>query len=509
MAGISITKNYVNTSITSNSVANNWMVLVFGITNRGTNKPTLVQNYDTFVSLFGQPVSGVPTHAYMRFLLENGVSVLFKRIIDSSTLVAANVSIKNTATVDLFNVKATDAYIGTAGNDISIAILENSITKSCTLQIKYQGQIVETFSLGQDTTGDMSNLVYEFVTQAAKSTSNVSNYVTFTVIDENEADWANTFPLAEDTPLAGGSEPANTKDTAIQMLMNANSEIYQDVKLLHAITYYPQLRFCTTGGICSSVVTDQETILENLGLFATNCKSTFRVLVDYSVEMTDINIVRNFARSVSARGNIAPSIYAFFGFYGADNSNNYLPGSAGFLTALARSGYNVYSRRIAGTGFNPAFTKPYKEVYIDALNDWQSETNIQLNPIMIIDAADNLAVMGSSTLALPLSSLSARNPTQALDVVCVGDYVAAILNGIALDELEAALSRLSISSITNRMTTELDRFVTSDAVTRYDLNLDTTQLGKLGVECVLYFAIGLEEVSITVTSVYDTDLITA
>lgn len=51
---------------------------------------------------------------------------------------------------------------------------------------------------------------------------------------------------------------------------------------------------------------------------------------------------------------------------GADSNNNYLPGSAGFLTSLARSNYTVYSRRMAGTGFTPAYTKPYKEIYIDA-----------------------------------------------------------------------------------------------------------------------------------------------
>ena len=171
----------------------------------------------------------------------------------------------------------------------------------------------------------------------------------------------------------------------------------------------------------------KEIILENLGKFATNCDSSFRVLVDYSVEMTDINTVRNFVRNTAAKNVVSTSIFAFFGFYGADSNNNYLPGSAGFLTALARSGYNVYSRRIAGTGFSPAFTKPYKEVYVDALADWQAEDAIQLNPIMVVDAQDNLAIMGSSTLAMPLSALSSRNPAQALDVVCVSDYVAAIL----------------------------------------------------------------------------------
>lgn len=506
MAGIKIQKNYVSTSINNVNLANNWMVLVYGVTDRGSTRPTLVQSYDAFTSSFGQPVADVPTHAYMRFLLENGVPVLFKRIISSKELVAASATIKNTADTDLFSVMTNDAYSGNIGNTISIEITKNKTTNACVLQVKLGKNIVETFSLGQDTSGDMGSLVYNFISQAAQSTSEVSNYVVFKCISHTASDWNNTFPIAA-VPLENGSEPANTKEAALALLSDKTSELYTDVKLLHAMTYYPQLRFCTTGGLVDSDKDKNEVILENLGIFATNCKSTFRVLVDYSVEMTDISVVRNFARTIASKGEVSTAIFAFFGWYGADNNNNYLPGSAGFLTALARSGYNVYSRRIAGTGFNPAYSKPYKEIYVDALTDWQDENAIQVNPIMIVDAQDNMATMGSSTLAMPLSALNARNPAQALDICCVSDYVAAILNGIALGELEAALDRLSLSSLSNRMSAAVERFVTSGAITRYDLNFDTTQLGKLGVECVLYFAIGLEEVSITVTSVYDTDLV--
>ena len=506
MAGIKIQKNYVSSSVNNVNIANNWMVLVFGVTSRGTTRPTLVQNYDAFISAFGQPVADVPTHAYMRFLLENGVPVLFKRVIDSKKLVAANVTIKNNTDKDLFSVKATDAYAGVIGNELAIAVSKNTTTNACVLEIKLGKDTVETFSLGQDIDGDMGNLVYNFVSQASKSTTNVSNYVTFNCISNNADDWAGKFPM-EAVNLENGSEPENTKEAALKLLSDENSELYTDVKLLHAITYYPQLRFCTTGGLVDSNTDKQEIILEKLGLFATNCKSTFRVLIDYSIEMTNIATVRNFARTITAKGQISTAVYAFFGWYGADNNNNYLPGSAGFLTALARSGYNVYSRRIAGTGFSPAFTKPYKEIYVDALTDWQAEDAIQANPIMIVDAQDNMAIMGASTLAMPLSAMNARNPAQALDIVCVSDYVAAILHGIALGELEAALDRLSLSSLSNRMSTAVERFVTSNAITRYVLNFDTTQLGKLGIECVLYFAIGLEEVSITVTSVYDTELV--
>ena len=506
MAGIKITKNYISTSISNNSVASNWMVLVFGVTSRGPAKPVLVQNYDAFVNSFGEPISGVPTHAYMRFLLENGVPVLFRRVIDSKQLKSTSAVIKNGENKDLFSIMATDAYAGEVGNTISIAVTKNTTTGACMLQVKLGATVVETFSLGQDITGDMGSLVYAFISQATKSTTNISNYITFRLIDDVKDDWNNTFPISE-TTLENGSEPTNNKEAALVLLSNDKSEVYNDIKIIHAITYYPQLRFCSTGGLVDSDISKNEIILENLGKYATNCKSAFRVLVDYGIEMTDISTVRNFARAVAAKNVISTSIYAFFGWYGADNNNNYLPGSAGFLTALARAGYNVYSRRIAGTGFKPAFSKPYKEVYIDALTDWQDEGSIQINPIMIVDAQDNSAIMGSSTLAMPLSTLNARNPAQALDICCVSDYVAAILNGIALGELEAALDRLSLSALSNRMTQEVERFVTSGAITRYDLNFDTTQLGKLGVECILYFAIGLEEVSITVTSTYDTDLV--
>ena len=80
MAGIKIQKNYVSSNVTPVNVANNWMVLVYGITERGTTNPTIVQNYSTFLDLFGNSVSNTPTHKYVKFLLDNGVPVLFKRI---------------------------------------------------------------------------------------------------------------------------------------------------------------------------------------------------------------------------------------------------------------------------------------------------------------------------------------------------------------------------------------------------------------------------------------------
>lgn len=154
----------------------------------------------------------------------------------------------------------------------------------------------------------------------------------------------------------------------------------------------------------------------------------------------------------------------------------------------------------------PAFTKTYRDVYIDEISDWQVDSGIQLNPITIIDAQDNLAIMGSSTLVNQIST-TIRNPAQALDILLVGDYVAALLNKIALGELESALDRLSLNSLSNRMSQEVEKFVESRAITRYSFTFDTTQLGKLGVDCVLYFAIGLEEVSLTVTSIYDVNAI--
>ena len=68
MAGIKIQKNYVSSNVNNVNLANNWMVLVFGVTSRGTTRPTLVQNYDAFISAFGQPVADVPTLFIISFI---------------------------------------------------------------------------------------------------------------------------------------------------------------------------------------------------------------------------------------------------------------------------------------------------------------------------------------------------------------------------------------------------------------------------------------------------------
>lgn len=510
MAGIVVQKNYVSSNLTNVNLANNWMVLVFGVTNQGPTTPTLVQSYASFTGTFGQPVANVATHAYVQFLLNSGVPVLFKRVIDADELIKASITVKGTASADLFSITATDNYNGSVGNNIDVVISKNNVTNACTMNVEFEQTTVETYSLGVATsTITLGDLLYNFVSEASGSGSLNSQYITLKMINSNAAQWKDAF--TEDSTkhtLIGGETPDNDLNAAISILKDPSNKFWKDAKLADAMTYYPQLRFITSGGLIAEDTDTQTLINQNMGLFAINCKSSFRVLIDYPLGTKDVlKIVREFARTEGSTGTVNPAMYAYFGDWGADNNNNWLPGSAGFLTALALAGYNVYSRRIAGTGFTPAFTKSYTDLYIDSLNNWQAEDLVQLNPIVIVDAQNNLAVMGSSTLAMPLSSLSARNPAQALDVVLVGDYIAAILNNIALGELESAFDRLSLNSLSSRMTTEVERFVTSRAITRYEFEFDTTQLGKLGINCTLYFAIGLKEVSLTITSVYDTSAI--
>lgn len=512
MAGITIQKNYVSSNLTNINLANNWMVLVFGVTNQGPTTPTLVQSYANFTSTFGQPVAGVLTHAYVQFLLNSGVPVLFKRIIDADQLKTAQAEIQGTSGTALVTVAASDNYNGDVGNNISLTISQNTITNACTLNIDYNRTSVEVYNLGVATeTTTLGDLFYNFVTEAMGSVAFDSEYIKFIKLDSNDATtWHSAFSDAEPTVvwLEDGFTPTNNLESALEILKNPNNKFWINAKLQNATTYYPELRFVTTGGIIAADADTQNLINQNLGQFAVNCGTAFRVLIDYPLGTENVeSVVRKFAQSEASTNKVSPAVYAYFGDWGADSNNNWLPGSAGFLTALGLAGYNVYSRRIAGSSFTPAFIKPYKTMYIDALNNWQTEDNIQLNPIVIIDAQDNLAVMGSSTLALPSSSLSSRNPAQALDVVLVGDYIAALLNGIALGELEAALDRLSLNSLSSRMSSVISKFVTSRAITKFDLSFDTTQLGKLGVACTLYFPIGLEEVEITVTSVYDTTAI--
>lgn len=510
-SGVTIQKNYVSSNSSNISLANNWMVLVFGVTSQGTNEPTFVQNYATFENKFGKPVSGVSTHKYVQFLLSNNVPVLFKRIVNTKNIVQATCIAKNSDdTKELFNVIATDTFKGSEGNDIVVTFNEDVTTHKCTLAISKNSVQVENYTIGIATVSEtLTDLVFSFISEVSNNPSFDSEYVKFRLIDSVKADWDN-IQSGKQYALSGGSEteisgssPDDTDLTkAIKMLSDPNSSIYTDSrKLLDSATYYPQLRFVTTGGIIGDTTEIQNNINTALGKFAVNCGLSFRVLVDYGFGNTNEQlktIVRNFASTLD-NASIPPETYAYFGGWGYGN-NTWLPGSAGFLTSLGLSGYDVYSRRIAGTSFTPAFTEIENKIYIDEIKDWQDSDDVQLNPIAVIDAQDNLAVMGSSTLA---TSVNTKNPAQALDVVLVSDYVAALLNKAALDAIESSLDRLSLNSLSNTMSQIVERFVASNAITRYNFDFDTTTLGKLDINCTLYFAIGLEEVALTVTSVYD------
>lgn len=508
MAGITIQKNYVSSSTINTNLSNNWSVLVFGITDKGPKTPTLIQTYKNFTDVFGQASANTNvTYNYIKFLLDNGVPVLFKRILDDeANYEKATVEFKTGDKV-LANITATDSYIGSLGNDIAVSINKDTANK-LTLNVTYKTVLKETYLLGLITETDtIAKLIQSFFTDKADKNFSDYIYIPSTTLNTTDTDWekltADSLPV--NLSLAGGTSPENNEVNAINILKDYTKEFWQDKKLKNAITYYPQLRFATSGGIIGKK-SDQDIINKNLGQFAVDCGSSFRILVDYSLDEVDLQTIRNFATTVNDATKVSLEHYSYFGFWGSDSAGNWLPGSAGFLTALGNSDYNVYNRRIAGTSFMPAFTKTYRDVYIDEISNWQVDSGIQLNPITIIDAQDNLAIMGSSTLVNQIST-TIRNPAQALDILLVGDYVAALLNKIALGELESALDRLSLNSLSNRMSQEVEKFVESRAITRYSFTFDTTQLGKLGVDCVLYFAIGLEEVSLTVTSIYDVNAI--
>lgn len=507
MAGIKVQKKYASANLNNSVLTNNWMVLVFGVTAEGPIEPTLIQNYETFLTLFGQPVSGVKTHNYVQFLINSGVNVLFKRIIDYSNQTKAKLSINELG----LTITATDAYIGEVGNNIECSIEKNETVS--TLVIKYKGQKVETHNLGVDVPGKSS--FKQWCESISGKDVNVSQYITINVSKAVSDDQWNSQIEAgkwKQTLSGGGTGNVASLEYAFSILETdniANSAFWMDRKLKQAMTYYPNLRFVTTGGIIDDTddvgsYEKQEKILKNLGQFAMNAGMSFRVLVDYPFDTENIeSVVRKFAQTIAAEGKINTAVYAFFGDWGSDSSGIWLPGSAGFLSALGLSNYNVYSRRIAGKNFNPAYVNVNNEIYLDELDSWQSETAVQLNPICVVDAQGNLAVMGSSTLAMPQALT--KNPEQALDIVLVGDYITAILNNLAIETLEMALDRLSLAALTSSMNSALDQFVTSGAITRYDLNFDTTTLGKLKINCVLYFAVGLEEVELIVTSVYDSE----
>ena len=539
MAGIKITKKYIPVNTNLPTIANNWSVLVLGVTTSGTTTPTLVNSYNEFIKPknFGPPADinnpGI-TYQYVRALLDSGVPVLFKRIVDDSVeAINAKLSFKLTDSTtskskQWFTVVAKDQYKGKIGNDITVTIgneykgvpvsggsdsYEAYIRISYLSNNEYYGVRVSDNSIS--TTINALNIYVENNITNINSKSQLINIIEYENIDYIPSyTEENTNFLNKEQKLTGGVGNVSDYETALELLSDSNSSLYQDKRLKHAMMYYPQLRFITTGGIIGNTIGAQNTILKNLGLFAVNCGSTFKVLVDYAMDMTDPDVVRGFISGDSEKspnplnGVVSGSNFAYFGFWGVDNTTGvWLPGSVGFLTALANSGYNVYNRRIAGSGFRPSFSKMSQDIYLDEYADWQDEEKIQLNPIMVVDAYDNLAVMGSSTLISPLSPYQ-KNPEQALDVVLITDYVTAILSNIAFSSLEMALDRLGLTAISNLMTTELDRFVTSGAITRYDLDFDTTILGKLGVTCTLYFAIGLEEVSLTISSTYDTTSLT-
>jgi len=523
MAGIKVRKSYVTADIASSYLNEDWLVLVLGVTSGGPVEPTYLTSYDMFINTFGTAVSGYSTHQYVQQLLANGVPVMFKRITNNTQPNLASLIVKSdnevgTTPADYYvKFTALNTYSGDAGKNIALSVVPGEYLKSeSVFQIYYNNVLVESYSLGVPTDNSavsVKNQFKTFVDNYIYGNSGIkSNYVSIELLNPTTIPESAVLVDDLDKTALVLTGTATAEDYISVLTTYTDSEtgelkpFWNDAKLHDAMNYYPNVRLVSVGGVVAADTATQNTINKNLGKFVVDCGTSFRALIDYPMGTEDItSVVRNFAYSEIADG-VDTSIYAYFGDWGYTSGGYALPGSLGFLTALGNNNYTPYSRRVAGTTFRPSFTSAYDDIYIDGIKDWQSELSIQLNPIVVVDAQGNLAVMGSSTLCEPPAPLTARSPKQALDVLMVGDHITNLLNRMALDVLEGTLDRLMLDTLSNNMSRELERFVESKAITRYDLQFSVEQLGKLNIVCNLYFAIGLEEVELLVTSTYDTDI---
>ena len=202
--GITIQKNYVTTSITSNLLANNWATLVLGVTSRGPTEPTLVQTYAEFVDKFGTAVPDMPTHTNVSYLLSNRVPVLFKRLVDKDKITNASVVINTTKGTKM---QANDNYSGALGNNISVNIEKAENDAACYLQVYYNKTAVadEKYLLGSITNDvTVGDLLYDFVDTAMNSNTPFgSKYITFpqSNLGDKATDWHNLIEASVATKL--------------------------------------------------------------------------------------------------------------------------------------------------------------------------------------------------------------------------------------------------------------------------------------------------------------------
>lgn len=499
MAFIDITTNNLSRELANSMTAiDNWVYVPGTAITGDYTRPMLFTTLDDFKNTCGsRGPEGSYTYEYVTGLLSAGMPVMFRRI------ACENQDTSNTEKVE--HAKATfshqnegstivdfvveEKYGGTFGNDLYITYRPSA--SAIWLDVVLDKSLIERKRLAVRRNDDPETLAKEVI----KSLKTIE-FERINITDIN--DDPTTFDV-------------NTPRDRIQLDGGADfpeelvaKEIPQSYKFIYDKMLYKP-KFITSGGYTDDG-TDGTYPIASAMKAITEARQDCVAIIDLPIgtEKSDyMTTATSLAYTQYTDSSTIPSARMFgpwvYMRVGADSY--WMPPSFAYLTTMGNrlsEGKKAYNP-VAGlsTGVIKNVVKTEFEIGSDISEEWQSDTNVNINPIMKINGS-TYAIGGNSTLLIPEEETGENNlfmeSSADLAVIDIRRFVYDLAT-----ELQYQYNSTEVFETFGLRTSDyLDRMISEGAVTDYAIYNESTDLEPrvLKIRLDVYLAPTVKKVQI-------------
>lgn len=473
MAFIDIHTNNLSRELTNSATfIDNW-AYVPGTSRTGDwKKPYAFTSLDDFKDTCGEgSPEGSITYEYVSGLLSSGIPVLFRRIActgqdtsderlavtQAETIITHHDSELDT---DVQDLKIMEKYGGTFGNDMSITIRNTGVAYWIDVYLKYT--LLERKKIVSISTDDGKEAIMTKLIAALKTIQ--FDRIVVQVMQEDPKKF--DLQTVSMQPLTGGT------DMDESLVAKEIPKSYEFIK--DKILYQP--KFLTSGGYTDSdfsVATDIATAMINLSLLRQDCRALIDLAIGTPAEeqQTDAALVA-YQQLSDDQAIPSASMCAPWQYMQVGSSQVWMPPSYVYLTVMGNSlskGGKPYTPK-AGVANGQVLNiiRPEFEIGSDIAEQWQSDTEVNINPIMQLQGG-RYVISGNSTLLMPESSGGEENAFSESSADLAVIEIRRFVYNLAAELQYQYNSADTFETFSIKTSNFLEQMLTDGAVSKYDI----------------------------------------
>ena len=487
MSFVEITTNNMSRQLRNSATyVDNWVYVPGTAITGDWKQPYAFRSLDEFQKVCGtKSPEGSITYEYVAGLLSAGLPVLFRRIayqnqnnITEEDIVSGSaVGVKRAEYVmehqgeeeeTIQDIKITEKYGGTFGNDINITIRPNNNTYY--IEVYNQATLLERQKFATISTDIVDQTeINQKLMDGLKTLNTKLERINIEILEEDPAKFS--LQLITNQYLSGGEDISETLVAA---------EIPNSLSFItDKILYQP--KFLTSGGYTDTNMETATPIADALKSVA-RTRQDCRALIDLPIGMpaeeqqslaSQVAYQQNSdSEIITSASMCAPWLYMQVG-----NEQLWMPPSFAYLTVVGSDiskGGKAYTPKAGLTnGIVSNVIRPEFEIGSDLSEAWQSDTQVNINPIMKLQSG-SYVIAGNSTLLMPDSEgelINAFSESSAdLTIIEIRRYV----YNLAVELRFQYNSTEAFETFSLRMAKFLETMISEGSVTNYTITNAST-----------------------------------